>query len=366
LRGIWKYADWMENIHVENQISLGEGGTPLLKSKNIGVMLGLEKLYFKLENLNPTGSYKDRFAAMAISNALEYNKKSILATSSGNTGAALAAFAAAANLPCKIIIVDGAPFGKLQQMGIYGAELYMVRDFGITASCTTDVMEYLRKLASMEAMSLEISAYCYSPIGMQGVQTIAFEIAEEQPEIRHCFVPAGGGGLFHSIQLGYETYEKMNVGFESPLLHVVQPKGNDTIASALKDKRLNIQPLAKCTSSISGLQVPSLLDAEAIMNHNSSANASGVLVEDDDVYKYQRMLAMKEGIFCEPAGAVALAGLAQAIKEKTIGKDEPIVCLITGNGPKDIKSLDRIYKTEDCAYIMDMKDLQDNITKNKK
>lgn len=347
----------MPPIHVENRISLGEGNTPLLKSKNIGPMWGLEQLYFKLENLNPTGSYKDRFAAMAVSNALEQKKTSILATSSGNTGAALAAFSTAAKMPCKIIIVDGAPFGKLQQMGVYGADLFMVRDFGITATCTTEIMEYLSKLALKEGMSLEISAFCYSPIGMQGVQTIAFELADELPETKYCFVPAGGGGLFHAMQRGYDTYGKMNAGFEAPTLYVVQPKGNDTIATALNDKSTVMKPLAKSRSSISGLQVPSLLDAQAIIDCSSKPNTSGALVDDEEVYYCQQILARKEGIFCEPAGAVALAGLAQAIKDGRINKNEPIVCLITGNGPKDLKSLDKIYTADDCNYIMDLQEL---------
>src|SRR5690606_34975203 len=100
---------------------LGEGNTPLVKSRQLGPALGLPNLYFKLEMLNPSGSYKDRFAASAVSELLDKDLKFCLATSSGNTGAALAAYCAAADIKCFLAIVDGAPSGKLQQMQVYGA-----------------------------------------------------------------------------------------------------------------------------------------------------------------------------------------------------------------------------------------------------
>src|SRR5690606_21319120 len=109
----------LPDMREKSRITLGEGGTPLLKSRHIGSVLGLNNLYFKLEMLNPSGSYKDRFAAAAVSQLAGQSVSFCLATSSGNTGAALAAYCGAAGIPCYIAIVDGAPSGKLQQMQIY-------------------------------------------------------------------------------------------------------------------------------------------------------------------------------------------------------------------------------------------------------
>ena len=118
------------NLNDKNRISLGEGNTPLIKSQEIGRQLGLNSLYFKLETVSPTGSYKDRFAAFAISNMLKEGKKLCIATSSGNTGAALSAYCAAAKIRCVIAVVDGITKAKTQQMLSYGAELYEINNFG--------------------------------------------------------------------------------------------------------------------------------------------------------------------------------------------------------------------------------------------
>src|ERR1700677_322743 len=111
----------------ESQFGLGEGQTPLILSRRIGPSIGLRNLYFKLETVNPSGSYKDRFAAAAISLMLREGKKRCLATSSGNTGSALAAYSAAAGISCDIVTVETAPSEKLRQMAAYGARIFKVR-----------------------------------------------------------------------------------------------------------------------------------------------------------------------------------------------------------------------------------------------
>ncbi|WGQ10598.1 pyridoxal-phosphate dependent enzyme [Pedobacter gandavensis] len=354
MKGIWKYKNLLPAIQDRNQITLGEGNTPLLRSRNIGPSLGLQHLYFKLEHLNPSGSYKDRFAAMVVSNCLQQRKSGILATSSGNTGAALAAYSAAADLKCLVALVDGAPFGKIQQMGVYGSELLMIKGFGIQDLRTKEVMDHLKSLAVARDYSLEISAYKFSPVGMEGVQTIAFEIAAALPEVKHVFVPAGGGGLYLSILLGFSKWQTNENEQVKPMMYVVQPSGNDTIASLLMGKQQVLEALDTSETCISGLQVPSLLDAQAIYDLSLTHSCNGATVEDEEVYLYQKLLAQKEGIFCEPAGAVALAGLIKAMERGEIHAEDPVVCLVTGNGPKDLKALDRIYTKADCAYAEDM------------
>src|SRR5262245_15790004 len=102
---LWRWADYLAAVPEVNRVTLGEGGTPLVRSRSIGPSIGLDQLYFKLESCNPTGSYKDRFAAVAVSDLAAQGKTRCLATSSGNTGAALAAYCAAAKIRCVIAIV---------------------------------------------------------------------------------------------------------------------------------------------------------------------------------------------------------------------------------------------------------------------
>mgnify|MGYP002701073894 FL=1 len=121
---VWRWADHFESIPESFRLTLGEGETPLLHSRSIGPDAGLPNLYFKLETTNPSGSYKDRFAATAVSDMLARGKKRCVATSSGNTGAALAAYCAAAGIRCQIAVVETAPEDKLRQMLAYGLLLY--------------------------------------------------------------------------------------------------------------------------------------------------------------------------------------------------------------------------------------------------
>src|SRR6187549_2113910 len=127
---LWRWADGIDAPPSEAQLTLGEGNTPLVRSRRLGPDFGLNELYFKLDQCNPTGSYKDRFACCAISHMLAAGKRRCVATTSGNTGSSLAAYCAAARIQCCIAVVETAPLGKLQQMLAYGAHIFRVRNFG--------------------------------------------------------------------------------------------------------------------------------------------------------------------------------------------------------------------------------------------
>jgi threonine synthase len=336
---IWQFAHQLPAIPEDHRITLGEGNTPLLKSKKIGPENGIE-LYFKLENCNPTGSYKDRFAAMAVSQMIADGKTRCVATSSGNTGAALAAYCAAANITCEIAIVETAPEGKLWQMQAYGAQLFRVRGFGLDSEISQRVTQYLQQQASRPDAALQISAFAHSPIGMSGVQSISYEIAAQLPEVQYVFSPSGGGGLTLAVARGFnKTLPK--VLLQGPQIHCVQPAGNDTIASALRagaDAARDIE----CTSQISGLQVPYVLDGNDVIKSCRASGGTGHIVDDETVWQMQQRLAREEGVFCEPAGAVALAGALQARANGEIADGAKVVCLVTGSGFKDQTSLQRM------------------------
>jgi len=339
---IWKYVGHMPAVESNHRISLGEGGTPLLKSKSIGPTLGLSNLYFKLEQLNPTGSYKDRFAASFVSVMKEQGHKLCIATSSGNTGAALSAYCAAAQIRCVLAIVDGAPYAKIRQMQLYGAETIMVKGFGKDTAVTDEVFGQLRSLAAEFKVPLPVSAYAFCPEGMQGVQTIMCELMDElQP--RHVFSPAGGGGLTLAMAYGAQIYARSMNYKIMPSIHCVQPEGNDTMASAIRSGASGGMAIPASTTEVSGLQVPGLLDADAVVRACLSSGGNGHVVQDEEVFHWQRLMAQREGIFCEPAGAVALAGLAGAVHRREVDPDDSIVCLVTGSGFKDMLTVERRF-----------------------
>lgn len=345
-QGIWRWADRLSPVPGNCRLTLGEGGTPLVRSRRIGPEAGLPNLFFKLEGSNPTGSYKDRFAAAAISQMRAQGQAECLATSSGNTGASLAAACAAARIPCRIAIVETAPGGKLKQMLAYGADIFRVRGFGIDPQITLQTFHRLKELGQNPKRALQISAFCFSPEGMNGVETIAFELEEQAEEpIGHVFVPAGGGGLCLAVARGFET------GAASPAIECVQPRGNDTIAGPLREGRDHGRKVDPCTTEISGLQVPNVLDANETIAACRQSGGNGHLVSDTSIFEAQKRLAREEGIFSEPAGAVALAGALQAAAAGEIERGATIVCLVTGSGFKDEGSVDRMNDDVSCPVI---------------
>lgn len=343
---IWRFAERLPAIDPSARLTLGEGNSPLVRSGRIAGELGLERLYFKIEAANPSGSYKDRFAACAISHVAASGKKTCLATSSGNTGAALAAYCAVAGIPCHIAIVEGAPAGKLRQMLAYGARLFRIRGFGAQPDVTSHVMNGLRNLADELSAGLEISAFMFSPLGMAGVQTIAFELAEQLEDRPQIFSPAGGGGLTLAVARGFEACGR------PARIHCVQPAGNDTIASALREGKIAAVAVSS-TTRISGLQVGSVLDGNEVVSACRRSGGTGHTVTDESVWRWQARLAREEGIFCEPAGAVALAGVEQALARSEIERNEPVVCLVTGSGFKDEASLERMAGSTPAPLLDD-------------
>jgi threonine synthase len=348
---IWRYDRYLPNIPAAARVTLGEGDTPLVLSRRIGPSVGLERLYLKLDGCNPTGSFKDRFAVTAVSAMVAAGSRQCLATSSGNTGAALAGYCAAAGIACNIAIVETAPVGKLRQMMAYGARIFKVRQFGLRAQVTGQVMDKLRQLSVSGPMTLQISAYRYSPVGMQGVQTLAHELAAQlSGDVGHVFAPAGGGGLVVALGAGFRQLIEAGECRRGPAVHCVQPEGNATIAGPLREGQPHARAV-ECTSHISGLQVPNVIDGDAAIEACRATGGTGQVVSDAEVYAAQQRLAREEGIFTEPAGAVALAGALAARRDGLIRHDEPIVCLVTGLGFKDEASIIRMTDERPCPLL---------------
>lgn len=310
--------------------TLGEGSTPLVTSRGIRSRFRLTYLGFKLETLNPTGSYKDRFVAAELARLGPAPVRAVVATSSGNTGSALAAYAARYGIRCLILVNEHAPAGKLLQMKAHGARLVRVRGFGASPELTRRVFELLERFASEGDLPLIVSAYRHCPAGMAGVERLGRELLEQTDGApAHVFVPVGGGGLFTAVCRG--------LGRRWPV-HAVQPEGCSTVVAAWRRGNDVIVPVTS-TTRISGLSVPFDIDASAALAELRATGGMGVGVTDEEVYAAQRLLARHEGILAEPAGAAALAGLLQLVEQGRFDRGERAICLVTGSGFKDPESL---------------------------
>jgi threonine synthase len=347
---VWRFAERIAAVPPEARITLGEGATPLVPSRALGPQAGIGRLLYKLENCNPSGSYKDRFAAVAVSALRAGGGGRCVATSSGNTGSALAAYCARAGIRLDVALVETAPQGKVLQMLAHGARLCRVRGFGLDAEITRQTFARLADIGRGAGTSLEISGYRHSPVGMSGVETIAHELAEtpEGRSIDHVFVEAGGGGLTLAVARGFRWLVEHGLLPRSPAIHCVQPAG--TIAGPLAAGAGAAREVA-CTTAISGLQVPSVIDGDEVIAACRASGGTGLTVTDDEAWAVQRRLAREEGIFCEPAGAVGVAGAMRAAARGMIGPRDTVVCLITGSGFKDVAALERLTAADPCPTV---------------
>ena len=336
---LWRFREQISDLDQKDLVTMGEGNTPVATSCALGKALGVSQLYFKLESSNPTGSYKDRFASTAVSYMRKRGQKLCLATSSGNAGAALAAYCARARISLQVIILEDTVGGKLRQMLAYGAELIRVKGFCTDPKATTAIVDHLKRRCQRDNATLQISNFKFAPEGMAGVQSLGLEIASEVPHVKHVFIPAGGGGLALGTARGLRRAAEQKTMPCMPAVHIVQPEGVATIAGPLargSDKAAAVV----CTSKISGLQVGEVFDGDLTIQAAKQSHGTGFTPSDEQILQWQQRLVLEEGIFCEPAGAAALAGLAEAVHQQRIRPDEPVVCLVTGSGFKDPDSIE--------------------------
>lgn len=331
--------------------SMGEGDTPLIESVQIGPSMGLSRLFFKLESCNPSGSYKDRFIAAEIQRCRAVNVRACVATSSGNTGSSLAAYCARYGLRCFIVVNDDAPAGKLQQMQAHHALVLRVKGFIASPKITNEVLHSLRDLARDQGVSLVISAFRFCPEGMQGVEGISGELSTQLPEIDHVFVPVGGGGLLAAICQGFRKYSRIQ-----PRVHGVQPRACSTVAAAFERGDDRIIPVESHTR-ISGLAVPFDFDASLALRLLRESHGVAFGVEDDEVFDAHQTMLSREGIYCEPAGAAALAGLRRAVAQGLVHREQTVVCIVSGHGFKDPESVRRAV-ADDASLVIESPDLK--------
>lgn len=310
---------------------MGEGGTPLVESCRIGAKLLGARLAFKLEMVNPTGSYKDRFIAAELEHLLARGVRVCVATSSGNTGASLAAYCARYGLACAIVVNADAPAAKLLQMEAHGARLLRVTGFATSPEVTEAVFADLREFTDGGRAALVVSAFRYCPVGMEGVKAIAREIVAQAPDVAHVFAPVGGGGLFAAVSA------EMRRNSPGARVHAVQPNGCPTVLNAVRLSK-SVEPVESATR-LSGLSVPFDIDASLAVRMLREGGGEAFGVDDTEVFEAQREMLREEGIYCEPAGAAALAGARRAVASGVVKPGERCVCLVTGHGSKDTASV---------------------------
>ena len=342
---MWRFAELLE-IDPSFSVSLGEGDTPLLTATSPQLTLpGGPTICFKAEYQNPTGSFKDRIAAMATAIIARDQLLGAVGTSSGNGGAAIAAYGARAGFPVTLFTVAGIVDGKLQQILAHGALANIVSELGSTFDGVESVAQTIATMAADEGWLAFLTGGRYAPEAMRGAETIAYELSEQRPTATAVYIPVGGGGLMASIWRGYQ---RLRPGDTMPRLVGVQPDGCPTLNRALAG---SFDPLdGALTTTISGLQVPVLFDFDAT---TAITDSGGHVVEvaDQQAWDAQRILARHEGLYVEPAGATALAGVLADLERGALSADDEVIVILSGAGHKDAVAATRLGEGNPSRHI---------------
>lgn len=316
-------------------LTLGEGDTPVIRLERLGDRIGLPHLRAKLEGTNPTGSYKDRVAALSLSLALADGKRGWVATSSGNAGTALAAYGARAGLPGFLCVVDSIPREKLLPAQALGATVVRVHGVGTGGSATAEQQMFaaVQDAAERFDLFLGITAHRFNPAGMRGADTIGYELAELSEPPDHVYVPTGGGGLATAVARGLSDCATTS------RMIVAQPIGCAPIVDYLDGERP--EPLIDvCTTVVSGLQLPSPPDGELAAEGARHTGGWGTKVPDEAIFTAHRSLAEVEGVFVEPAAATGLAAAIADRRSGRLSRDDRVVLLLTSTGMKDLSGIE--------------------------
>ena len=316
-----KYRDRLP-VHDDTRvISLGEGNTPLIRLNNIPRETGKDvDIYVKYEGLNPTGSFKDRGMTMAVTKAVEDGSRAVICASTGNTSASAAAYAARAGITAFVLIPEGKiALGKLAQAMMHGAVVLQIR------GNFDEGMQLVKDVGKNTPVTIVNSI---NPFRLQGQKTAAFEIVEElerAPDY-HC-LPVGNAGNISAHWMGYSEYYEHGIVNQRPRMVGYQASGS---APFLRGKMVD-NPETVATAIRIGH--PQSWDKAWKVNEESSGWFDEC--SDEEILAAQKLLSGKEGIFCEPASAISLAGALRDIKTGKIPEGSMIVCTLTGHGLKD-------------------------------
>lgn len=312
--GVWRYLELLPGLSAE-PVSMGEGGTALVRAERLGRFIGVRRLLLKNESTNPTGSFLDRGASLEVTSALSASAPSVTCIAPGNLGVSAAAYSARAELPCKIYFRPGVEQAKILQALAYDAEVSFLRgsegmgetgDYPITPS---------------------------NPLLLEGVKTLMLEVLEKlgwrAPD--WFFLSVGSGGLMTAAWKAVKEAEELGLLRDgAPRMFGAQVDGCAPLVEALKGGRRG------CGETVfPDISVENPARGETALKAVKESGGDMAAVSEEEVLDAMRILAKTEGVLVEPAAATALAAIIKAVREGVVGRDEEVVYVVTGSGLKD-------------------------------
>jgi threonine synthase len=323
---IHEYRDRLPSLEGAPVVTLGEGGTPLIRAEVLSEVVGAQ-VWVKYEGLNPTGSFKDRGMTTAISVAARAGARAVICASTGNTSASAAAYATKAGMACGVLVPDGKiAMGKLSQAIAHGATLLQVE--GNFDDCLT----LARKLAEAYPVELVNSV---NPARIEGQKTAAFEVVDalgDAPDI-HC-LPVGNAGNITAYWRGYREYlaEGSLTGMPGPATRLPRMWGFQAEGAA---PIVAGHPIDHPETIATAIRIGNPASWKQAVEARDDSGGRIDAVSDAQILDAHRILAAREGIFVEPASAASVAGLLAAAHDGLVPAGATVVCTVTGHGLKD-------------------------------
>ncbi|MEA4908082.1 MAG: pyridoxal-phosphate dependent enzyme [Anaerolineaceae bacterium] len=340
---IWRYHELLPVRQPNPDLSLGEGGTPLIRANNLGLMLGLQNLFIKDERQGPTASFKDRQAAVTIAALKEAGINEAVVASTGNVAIAYSAYAARAGIKLWAFITSLVPAAKMREVALYGTQVVKV----------TGSYDQAKQIAAEYARQRGI----YLDIGprsipcLESMKTLAFEVTEQITALlgppprdpNHATAPwrapdwyiqsvSGGLGPL-GVAKGFRELNQLNLIEAQPRFGLVQVEGCAPIARAWKQNDENAAPIRSPKTLIATLATGDPGRTYNMLRRSMNEGSNGVaeIVSDEEAFRAMHLLAKMEGISAEPAAAVAFAGLIKLVRAGTIKPTDVVVINCTGH-----------------------------------
>lgn len=329
-----RYKEFFPYLKEEHWIQLGQGFTPLIKSTYFSEKLGIKKLFWKMESLNPTGSFKDRPISLGVSMAKQRGSKATTAASSGNAGAACATYSARAGIESYIFVPESAPESKLRQIASVGATVIRVKAAKEGDSTITMMRDSANEFGWVPVPS-------FGPFNswqFEGTKTLGYELAEEfdwkGPDV--VIFGTGSCGFCAGTIKGFSEFKELGWIDSVPKPVIVQPENCAPVVKSFKENSNMIQWPGQVHTIAGGLADPWPWDGDIGLKMLKNMNGDAITVTENQIIETQKILAKEEGIFGEASGIANVAALKDLLDKGIIDKDQTIVCPISGSGFKDI------------------------------
>ena len=330
---MWRYAPVLPPQYPESIVSLGEGMTPLVRTRRLGSRIGADQLWVKDEGLNPTGSFKARGLSCAISMAVELGIRKLAIPSAGNAASAMAAYAAAAGLEAHIFMPRDVPRANYIECQAFGAKVTLVD--GLISDCARIVNEGRVTEGWFDVSTLK------EPYRIEGKKTMGYELAEQMrwrlPDA--ILYPTGGGVGIIGMWKAFDEMEALGwIGKARPKMIAVQAEGCQPVVRAHEQGALRSQFWEHAETVASGLRVPKPLGDFLILEAVRASSGTAIAVSDADLVDAGIQLARDEGLFIAPEGAACVVALEKLIAGGFLTRHERIVIYNTGAGVKYLEA----------------------------